>query len=208
MLNRHLSRAGAASLAALALALAFAIPSHAVDPAIQFVSLRIQGEKDKVQIEMPLQLLQFLSEHSKDEQFCVGSVEGHETRFAMADLMKIVQSGKAKAREVLFFTAKDEHGERGDFFVKTFTKKVHGGAGKASGMTFTVLKDGKEKVGISVSMDTVESWAKDFGSGDREKGADDFGPLVRSALASAKDFGTGVLLHIETKDAELIFSLK
>ena len=205
---RHPSRAAAAPIAALIFALVLAIPSSAADPAVQFVSLRIQGERDKVQIEMPLQLLQFLSEHSKDEKFNVGSIEGHDTRFAMADLMKIVQSGKAKDHEVLFFTAKDEHGEKGDFYVKTFTKKAHGGAGKASGMVFAVLKEGKEKVSFSVSMDTVESWAKDFGSDDKEKGADDFGPLVRSALAAAKDFGTGVLLHIETKDAELVFSLK
>jgi len=40
------------------------------------------------------------------------------------------------------------------------------------------------------------------------KGADDFGPLVRSPLASAKEFGMGVLPHIETKDAEFVFSLK
>lgn len=204
----RLSRTAAVLPAALILALAFAIPSPAAGRTTEFVSLRIQGEKDKVLIEMPLQLLQFLSEHSKDEKFDVGSIGGHDTRFAMADLMKIVQSGKAKDHEVLFFTAKDEHGEKGDFYVKTFTRKGHGSAGKPSGLAFTVLKDGKEKVSFSVSMDTVESWAKDFGGGDREKGADDFGPLVRSALAAAKDFGTGVLLHIETKDAELVFSLK
>ena len=208
MFTRRLSHTTTALLAAMSLTLVLAVPSPATDRATEFVSLRIQGEKDKVVIEMPLQLLQFLADHSKEEKFDVGNLGGRETRFTMADLMKAVKSGKAKDREVLFFSATDEHGEKGDFFVKTFTRKGAGGTAKPSGMVFTVLKDGKEKVGLSVSLDTVESWAKDFGSGDKEKGTDDFGPLVRSALASAKDFGTGILLHIETKDAELVFSLK
>jgi hypothetical protein len=190
------------------LSVALALPALAAEPAVEFVALRIQGSRDRVVIEMPAQLLQFLAEHSKEEKLDVGSIGGHSTSFTIADLMKVVQSGKAKDHEVLFFTEKDEHGETGTFYVKTFTRKGHGGPSKPSGLVFTVLKDGKEKVSLSVSMDTVESWAKDFGGEEKSKNADDFGPLVRSALASAREFGVGVLLHIESKDSELIFSLK
>jgi hypothetical protein len=185
-----------------------ALPVLAANPSVEFVAIRIQGHRDRVLIEMPVQLLQFLAEHTKDEKFSVGTIGGRDTRVTMADLMKIVHSGKAKDHEVLFLTEKDEHGETGSFYVKTFTRKGHGNLGKPSGMVFTVLKDGKEKVSLSVSMDTVETWAKDFGSEDKGKDTDDFGPLVRSALASAKDLGSGVLLHIESKDSELVFSLK
>lgn len=197
-----------APLAAGVLSLLFLAPALAADPSVEFVALRIQGSHDRVTIEMPVQLLQFLADHSKDEKFDVGNIGGRDTRFAMVDLMKIVRSGKAKDHEVLFFTEKDEHGETGTFYVKTFTRKGHGGASKPTGLVFSVLKDGKEKVSLSVSMDTVESWAKDFGSGEKGQDADDFAPLVRSALASAKELGAGVLLHIESKDSELIFSLK
>ncbi len=185
-----------------------ALPALAAEPAAEFVALRIQGSHDQVIIEMPAQLLQFLAEHSKDEKFDVGNIGGRDAKFTMADLVKVVQSGKARDHEVLFFTEKDEHGETGTFYVKTFTRRGHGSPGKPSGLVFTVLKDGKEKVSLSVSMDTVASWAKDFGSDETGKEADDFGPLVRSALASAKELGVGVLLRIESKDAELIFSLK
>ena len=185
-----------------------ALPALAGEPSVEFVALRIQGSHDQVVIEMPAQLLQFLAENSKDEKFDVGSIGGRDAKFTMADLVKVVQSGKARDHEVLFFTEKDEHGETETFYVKTFTRKGHGSPGKPSGLVFTVLKDGKERVSLSVSMDTVASWAKDFGSDETGKEADDFGPLVRSALASAKELGVGVLLRIESKDAELIFSLK
>jgi hypothetical protein len=195
-------------LAAGVLSLLFLVPSLAGDPAVEFVALRIQDSQDKVVIEMPVEVLRFLADHSKEEKFDVGSIGGHDARFTMADLVKVVESGKAKDREVLFFSDKGEHGEVGNFYVKTFSRKGQGGSGKPSGMVFSVLKDGKEKVSISVSMDTVESWAKDFGGGEKGKDADDFGPLVRSALVSAKDLGAGVLLRIQSKDGELIFSLK
>jgi hypothetical protein len=196
------------ALSAGVLSVFLALPALAAEPAVEFVALRIQDSHDRVVIEMPAQLLQFLAEHSKDEKFDVGTIGGRDARLTMADLMKVVQSGKAKDHEVLFFTEKDEHGETGTFYVKTFTRKGHGNLGKPSGLVFTVIKDGKEKVGISVSMDTVASWAKDYGSEEKRKGTDDFGPLVRSALASAQELGVGVLLRIESKDAELIFSLK
>ena len=107
-----------------------ALPALAAEPAIEFVSLRIQGSHDRVVIEMPDQLLQFLADHSKDEKFDVGSIGGQDAKFTMADLIKVVKSGKARDHEVLFFTEKDEHGETGTFYVKTFMRKGHGNLGK------------------------------------------------------------------------------
>jgi hypothetical protein len=197
-----------APLAAGILAAFFLVPSLAASPSTDFVALRIEGDHDKVVIEMPVQLLQYLADHTKEEKFDVGHIGGRDTKVTMADLMKLIQSGKAKDHEVLLLSEKDEHGETSTIYIKTFARPRHGAAGKPTGLAFTVLKDGKEKVSLSVAMDTVESWAKDFGSGEKGKEGDDFGPLVRSALASAQELGTGVLLHIESKDAELIFSLK
>jgi hypothetical protein len=197
-----------APLAAGVLAVLFLVPASAARPSTDFVALRIESGHDKVTIEMPVQLLQYLADHSKEDKFDVGHIGGRDTKFTLADLMALVKSEKAKDHEVLFATQKDDDGETATIYVKTFARPRHGAAGKPSGLTFAVLKDGKEKVSLSVAMDTVESWAKDFGSGDKGKGEDDFGPLVRSALASAQEFGTGVLLHIESKDAELVFSLK
>lgn len=197
-----------APLAAGILAAFFVAPALAAQPGTDFVALRIESDHDKVVIEMPIQLLQYLADHTKEEKFDVGHIGGRDTKVTMADLMKLIQSGKAKDHEVLFLSEKDERGETATIYIKTFARARHGAAGKPTGLAFTVLKDGKEKVSLSVAMDTVESWAKDFGSGDKGKANDDFGPLVRSALASAQELGTGVLLHIESKDAELIFSLK
>ena len=203
---RSFSRKMVAPLIAAALWLTLAPMAFAAAPGAEIVALRIQGDKAKVLIEMPVELLQFIAKNSKKEHLDVGKIGGKDTQFPMADLMKIVESGKAKDHEVLFFTAKDEHGESGSFYVKTFTRKGYGGAGKPTGLMFTVVKDGKEKVSITVSMDTVDSWAKDFGGDD--KGSDDFGPFIRTALACAKELGAGPLLRIETEDSTLVFSLK
>lgn len=195
-------------LAAGILAAFVLVPAAAAQPSTDFVALRIESDHDKVTIEMPVQLLQYLADHTKEDKFDVGHIGGRDTKVTMADLMKLVQSGKAKDREVFFASEKGDEGETATIYVKTVARARHGAAGKPTGLTFAVLKDGKEKVSLSVAMDTVESWAKEFGSGEKGKGDDDFGPLVRSALASAQEFGTGVLLHIESKDAELVFSLK
>lgn len=201
------SRSWVPALLGLALVVLLSPVSFAADPPATFVALRIQSPSDRVLIELPLQLLQYLSAHTKGD-LDVGRVGSHDTKFPMADLMKIVQGDQASHREVLFFTARNDKQEPVSFFVRTFTRQVPPGAPKPSSLVFTVKKDGKETVGISVSMDTLASWAKDFGRGDKDKAEDDFAPFVRACLADAQTLGAGPVLRIVGKDGEVVFSLK
>ena len=202
------TRPTVALFVAAALAVLLALAAFAAESPVQFVEIRIAGPEARVLIEMPVQLFQYLAEHSKGDMD-VGSVSGKSLKFPMADLVKVVQGDKARDHEILFFTGKDEKGQTQEFYVKTFIRKGAGGTSKPSSLVFTVKEGGKEKVSLKISVDTVESFAKNFGSEDKEKAdSEDFGPFVRACLASAKELGPGLVLRIQGKDGELLFSLE
>jgi hypothetical protein len=175
---------------------------------VRFVQIRIAGPGGRAVIDMPAQLLEYLAEHSKDD-VDVGLMRGEAVRFPMADLIKVVQGDKARDREILFFSGKDDKGQIQQFYVKTYSRKSAGESKKPTKLIFAVREGGDEKVSLKISIGSVESFAKDFGSGEKEKErAEDFGPFVRSCLASAKALGPGLVLRIQGDEGELLFSLE
>ncbi len=201
----RLSLKPSALLLTLLLAALLAPLSFAAAPSVDFVQLRIAGKEDDVSIEMPVQVLEYLKEHSKGS--CdVGSIRGRNVKFPTEELFKIIREKKAQDKEVLFFTGEDEHSGPLQFYVKTTTRKAPARATKPEKLGFAVKENGKEKLRLSISMDSVQSFATDF-SGDAKEG-EDFGPFVRSCLASVKDLGAGPVLTISSRDGELAFFLE
>lgn len=194
----------ALALAAL-LAASIAPLTFASGPSVDFVQLRIVGQKDDVSIEMPVQVLEYLKAHSKGNMD-VGSIRGRNVNFPTEELFKIIHEKKAQDHETLFFTGEDEHSGPLKFYVKTTTRKASAKAARPEKLAFAVKENGKEKVRLSIAMDSVESFAKDF-SGDAKEG-EDFGPFVRACLASVKGLGAGPVLTISSKDGELVFLLE
>lgn len=175
---------------------------------VEFVQLRVEQGSDSVRIEMPTKALEYVIGHSKDD-IDVGKVNGREVRFPAEDLMKIVRGGSAKGKEVLFFTAKEAGEETARFFVKTEVRKAPGGK-KPTRLAFSISeKSGEDSVRLSISLDTLESFVRDYGKDEGGKASSgDFGPLVRACLKEAKKLGPGPVLRIVGRDGEISFELE
>jgi hypothetical protein len=175
---------------------------------VDFVQLRLEQGSESVRIEMPTKALEYIIEHSKDN-IEVGKVNGKDIRFPAEALMKIVRGGSAKGKEVLFFTAQEAGKEATRFFVRTEVRKARSEK-KPTRMAFSVReKAGEDSMRLSISLDTLESFARDYGKDEGGKGAsDEFGPLVRACLREAKKLGPGPVLRIVGRDGEISFDLE
>ena len=205
----HPVRGGFRPFIAVLLAVAFAcsLGTWASSGKMEIVRLRIQNEKDNVRIEMPLPAFEFLLEHSKDDCH-LGTVDGKHLDFKSEDLLKILKGKDVRKGEVMFLSVDESHNGPTHFFVQVVSQKASRGAEKPTKIVLSAKdKGGKEDVRMAFSIDAVNSFTNGctlFGGHDT-----DFGPFIKTCLASAKDMGPGPILSIRSQDGEEVtFSLE
>jgi hypothetical protein len=197
---------------ALVVAVAFPVALFSVAaPAasgVEMARIRIESPTESVKIEMPVTVLEYVLDHSKENSFEIGQVKGKEVKFPREALLKTLRDKSARDKDLLFFSVKEE-GKETKLFLRTEMRKESTSAKKPSRMVFTVReKGGKESVNIGLGLEMIESWASGYGKGDEKEKGDDFGPFVRACLAEAKKLGPGPILKIEGQDGTISFELE
>jgi hypothetical protein len=174
---------------------------------VEMVRIRVEDGSDSVRIEMPVTVLEYVLQHSKTN-LDLGHVNGREVAFPKEALLKTLKDKSAREKELLFFTVK-ESGKETKLYVRTEVRKAATSSKKPVRMVFSIKdKSGKESIHIGIGIDTINSWAKDYGKDEKKEGGDDFGPFVRACLADAKALGCGPLLLIEAQDGSVSFELE
>jgi hypothetical protein len=194
--NRFLALAVAA-----ALALALSLPSLAKD-GNEIVQFKIVSEKDNATIEIPLAVLQFLSDHQVGRKLDAGKFNGQRMQLDLDQILKSLP----KSGEMMLFQVEE--------------------AGKKTTCNMTVVKDaalrpGKEPVNVVLTADepnkagpakitvplaTIEALFTAVKVDDPEK--DDLMPLVRDLLPFARQLGTGLLARIQSKGGQVTLMLE
>jgi len=173
----------------------------------EMVRLRIQDANDNVRIEMPLPAFEYILAHSKDDCH-VGQVDGKKINFKSEDLLKILKGKDVRKGEVKFLSVNDSEDGPTHFYVQVISKEVSHGAKKPTKVVLSVKdKKGEDDVRLSFSIETVNDFVN--GSSIFSDKDDDFGPIIKTCLANAKDMGPGPIISIKTDDGEeVIFSLE
>ena len=174
---------------------------------VEMVRIHVEDGSDSVRIEMPVTVLEYVLQHSKTN-LDLGHVNGREVAFPKEALLKTLKDKSAREKDLLFFTVK-ENGKETKLYVRTEVRKAAPSSKKPVRVVFSIKdKSGKESIHIGIGIDTVDSWAQDYGKDEKKDKGDDFGPFVRACLAEAKKLGSGPLLLIEGQDGTVSFELE
>ena len=174
-----------------------------------FVRLRIQDSKGSVEIETPAAALEIIALGMKGD-LNMGLFNGHKVTFPMGKLLKIVRGGKAREKEMKFFSIPDPAGPV-EFFVRASPPSVttQGASGPITGLLFSERnpQTGEERLGLAISLDMLGGFAASFGTGSKTEGSD-FSPLIRRCLTTASKLGPCVLLRITTDESVTTLTLQ
>jgi len=172
---------------------------------IEFIQIRIQEGDETVLFEMPVAVLEFLSEKA-NEDVHLGRVNGKSIDFPLDKLLQTVENNADSEGEFLFMSVEEKDESPVNFYAKTFVQKAAKTIGPPKSVVLTVHENGEQETKVTLSLAVVDLFATILQNVEPDD--DDFAPFIKACLSAVGDLGQGTLVKIVSQSEQVVLRLE